>query len=138
MSRDEPMAIGPILLWPLLLYTAASFWHFAHNALYVEAYPNLPASLSAVRVWLAWTALASLGLGGYVLVRSGRAWLGLSLIGLYGLLGFYGLAHYVLAPFGAHTLTMNLTIWGEAAAAAILVISTVRCMRELRTTNVDD
>jgi hypothetical protein len=133
MSPDKATAIGPVLLWPLVLHTVASFWHFAHNATYVDAYPNLPASLSAGRIWLAWAALASLGVAGCCLLRLGRSWLGLSLIGMYGLLGFDGLAHYALAPLSAHTLTMNLTIWGEAVAAAILVIATVRCIRELLT-----
>ena len=133
MMRDGDTGVGgPLVLWLLLLYTGASLWHFAHNAIYLDAYPNLPASLSASRVWLAWAGLASLGGAGYVLLRSGRRWRGLSIIAVYGLLGFDGLGHYVLAPVGAHTLTMNLTIWGEAAAATLLVFAAARAMWRLR------
>lgn len=132
MRDDNPAAVGPIVLWPLLLYTGASLWHFAHNAIYIDAYPNLPASLSALRVWLAWAMLAAIGATGYALLRCGRRRLGLSLIGLYGMMGFDGLAHYALAPVGAHTLAMNLTIWGEAVAAAILVVATACCTWAMR------
>jgi hypothetical protein len=130
--RVDKAAGAPIVLWPLFLYSGASLWHFAHNAIYIDAYPNLPASLSAPRVWLAWAMLACIGATGYALFRCGRRRLGLILIGLYAIFGFDGLAHYALAPVGAHTLTMNLTIWGEAVAAAILVVATVHCVRELR------
>ena len=132
MREGAAGSSGPALLWPLLLYTGASLWHFAHNAIYIDAYPNLPTSLSAARVWLAWAALASLGALGFLLLRSGRRSLGLVIVGVYGLLGFDGLAHYALAPVGDHTLVMNLTIWGEAFAAAVLLIATLRCMSEMR------
>ena len=105
----------------LLVYVAASFVHFAHNATYIDAYPNLPPSLTTARVYLAWCAEAALGAAGYVLYRFGAQRLGLALLAVYAVLGFDGLAHYTLAPFWAHTLAMNLTIWGEVIAAAALL-----------------
>jgi hypothetical protein len=132
MRDGDAGAVGRFVLWPLLLYTGASLWHFAHNAIYIEAYPNMPPSLSAARVWLGWAALASLGVLGFLLLRSGRRRLGLAIVGVYGLLGFDGLAHYTLASLREHTLTMNLTIWGEAVAAALLLIATLRCMLQMR------
>ncbi|MGQ0651943.1 MAG: hypothetical protein ACT4P4_06695 [Betaproteobacteria bacterium] len=51
---------------------------------------------------------------------------GLALIALYAVLGFDGLAHYALAPLAQHTLAMNMTIWLEVAAAALLLFAVVR------------
>ena len=31
------------LLWCLLAYTAASLFHYTHNAVFLADYPNLPA-----------------------------------------------------------------------------------------------
>jgi hypothetical protein len=114
------------LLIALLAYCAASFVHFAHNATYIDAYPNLPPSLTTARVYLAWFAEAALGALGYVLYRFGARRIGLALIAVYAVLGFDGLAHYALAPISAHTLAMNLTIWGEVIAAAAVLVVIVR------------
>ncbi len=107
----------------LLLYLAASLLHFAHNAEYLADYPNLPAWLSQSDVYLVWLGQAAVGIGGYMLYRTGWRLAGLLLIGVYAILGFDGLLHYTRAPLAAHTAAMNFTIWFEVAAAALLLIS---------------
>ena len=53
--------------------------------------------------------------------------------GLYAALGFYGLAHYAVAPVVAHSLAMNLTIGCEVAAAALLAVCVaLEARRQLR------
>ena len=107
----------------LLLYLAASLLHFTHNAEYLADYPNLPAWLNRSDVYLVWLGQAAVGMGGYMLYRAGWRLAGLSLIGVYAVLGFDGLLHYTRAPLAAHTAAMNFTIWFEVAAAALLLIS---------------
>jgi hypothetical protein len=110
----------------LLAYGAASLLHFAHNAAFADAYPNLPDALSAPVVMGVWAAEALLGLGGWTLLRRGWEEAGLAALGLWAALGFDGLGHYALAPASAHTLTMNLTIALEALAAAALLVEVAR------------
>ena len=55
---------NPLLVGLLVLYSAASFLHFAHNAEYLGDYPNLPAWLTPSGVYFAWAGLASLGVVG--------------------------------------------------------------------------
>jgi len=109
----------------LMLYLAASLLHFTHNAEYLADYPNLPAWLSRSDVYLVWLGQAAVGIGGYLLYRTGWRVAGLLLIGVYAMLGFDGLLHYTRAPLEAHTAAMDLTIWVEVAAAAVLLISVV-------------
>jgi hypothetical protein len=109
----------------LLVYLAASLIHFAHNAEFLGEYPNLPTWLSRSVVYLTWTGLAVLGLGGFALYLRGRQSLGLSLIGLYAVFGFDGLLHYSRAAFAAHSVAMNFTIWFEVVAAAALLVAVV-------------
>lgn len=103
-----------------MLYAAASFVHFAHNAERLALYPNLPPSLTRAKVYGAWCALGALGLLGYGLYRRGSARLGLTLLLLYALCGFDALLHYQRAPFAAHAPMMNFTILTEVCAAALL------------------
>jgi hypothetical protein len=107
----------------MLLYAAASLLHFAHNAVYIDEYPNLPAWLSAADVWLAWLAEFALGVAGFVLMRRHHFFIGHALVAVWAALGFDGLAHYALAPPSAHTLAMNATIWTEVCAAGLLSIA---------------
>lgn len=109
----------------LALYLAASLLHFAHNAEYLADYPNLPAWLTRMHVYVVWIGQAAIGLGGYTLYRRGWTVAGLLLIGSCAALGFDGLLHYTRAPFAAHTAAMNFTIWFEVAAAALLLIAIV-------------
>ena len=120
MPAPRPPPANRLLLGLLLLYTAASLVHFAHNAERLALYPNLPASLTRAKVYGAWCALGALGLLGYGLYRRGFAALGLTLLLLYALCGFDALLHYQRAPFAAHSPMMNFTILTEAGAAALL------------------
>jgi hypothetical protein len=110
----------------LLVFAAASFLHHVHNAEYLKDYPNLPASWTRGDVYAAWLAQAVAGAAGYLSLRAGWQRTGLALIGLYALTGFFGLAHYHVAPAAAHTPAMNATIGLEVAAAALLLGGVVR------------
>ena len=111
----------------ILAYCAASLVHFVHNAAYLHDYPNMPASLSAARIYAAWCGVTAVGVVGYWLHRAGYRIAGLVVIAVYAALGFGGLDHYALAPVSAHSLVMNLTIGLEALAAAALLIAV--CVR---------
>jgi len=114
-----------VLPWLLLIYAVASFLHFAHNAEYLAQYPNLPASWSRADVYIAWCCVTILGLAGYVLYRLNYRRVGLPALALYAGLGFGGLLHYTRAPVAHHSAIMNLTIWTEVAAAALLLLALV-------------
>jgi hypothetical protein len=109
----------------LLLYLAASLLHFAHNAEFLSDYPNLPSWLTRSHIYLTWLGLAAIGMGGLALCLRGWLACGLLMIGLYAAFGFDGLLHYSRAPFDAHTVTMNFTIWFEVVAAAALLVAVV-------------
>ena len=109
-----------------LVYGGASFAHHFHNAVFLHDYPNLPASLSVARVWLAWCATALVGIIGYVLTRGRHEVAGLLLLAVFGALGLLGLAHYHLAPMADHTFTMNATIGCEVVTATVLLVAVVR------------
>jgi hypothetical protein len=115
----------------MLGYGAASLLHFAHNALFIAQYPNLPGWLSPAQVCAAWIGLTSVGLLGYGLRHCGFRFAGLAVVALYAVLGFDGLAHYRFAPFSAHTRMMNFTIWLEVAAAAALLVAVARQFAQL-------
>jgi hypothetical protein len=136
MTVDRPAIRIDALLISLLAYAAASLFHHVHNAEFLSRYPNLPASLTRGLVYAAWLAVTAVGVTGYVLERKGYRRGGLAMLGVYGLLGLYGLAHYNVAPWSAHTLTMNLTITLEVATAIVLLITVsglmLRRFREAR------
>jgi hypothetical protein len=108
--------------WLFVLYAAASLLHFTHNAEYLAQYPNLPASWTRAEVYLAWCSVTAVGLLGLVLYRTGFGRIGLTVLALYGGLGFAGLLHYSRAPMAHHSAAMNVTIWAEIAAAALFLI----------------
>jgi hypothetical protein len=116
----------PTLLVLLLLYGAASFVHFAHNAEFIAEYPNLPASWTRADIYLAWIALTSVGFTGWLLVSRGYRRMGLLALTAYAVLGIDSLGHYVLAPLSQHSLAMNLTILVDVTAAALVLIEVVR------------
>ena len=116
MNRDH------ILPTFMLLYGAASLTHFLHNALYLEAYPNLPTWLTPLGVLTSWLLIAAIGAIGFWLFRKSRPAAGLGLSALYAALGFAGLDHYTLAPASAHSWAMNATIVGEALGASALLV----------------
>jgi hypothetical protein len=70
-----------------------------------------------------WCGLAALGIAGLVLHRTGRQFTGLCLLAVYAGFGFDGLLHYTRAPFAAHSVAMNVTIWVEVLAAACLLLA---------------
>jgi len=115
------------LLILLLVYAAASLLHHAHNAAFLNDYPNMPAWLTPAGVYVAWLAVIVVGIVGYLLFRRGYRLAGLAAIALYGALGLYGLAHYGVAPASAHTATI------EAATGALVLIGVAWLIaRELR------
>lgn len=127
MGREDSRK-GVVLIGLLLLYAATSLLHFWHNAEYLSDYPNLPAWLTRAQVYLSWCGLTALGVLGYGLYRRAQARAGLVVLAVYGLLGFDGLLHYRRAPFAAHTLMMNFTIWAEVVAAALLLACIARLL----------
>ena len=121
------------LLLLMLFYGAASLLHFAHNAVYIRDYPNLPEWLTSEGVWVSWCGVAAIGALGYWLYRRVSRWAGLATITLYGVFGLAGLDHYTVAPMSAHSFVMNLTILTEAVTAAALLVFVARSMvRALR------
>jgi hypothetical protein len=122
-------ATVPAFLWALLaVYSAASLLHFTHNAEFIAYYPNMPQWLTREQVYLAWLAIASVGVVGLAIVGIGGRLIGLACLALYGLLGLDGLGHYTLALCSEHTLAMNATIWFEVVAGVLLFAGCVRCM----------
>jgi hypothetical protein len=118
------MPLPKHLIALLALYCATSLVHFLHNALFLADYPNMPAWLSSLQVMGAWLAVTAVGVLGWLVTRTRWPLPGLLLIAIYAGLGFDGLAHYTLAPMSAHSLAMNLTIWSEVVAAALLMVAT--------------
>ena len=110
----------PYLLGCALAYAGASLAHFVHNGLYVADYPNLPQFITPAIVAASWLAVTSIGVLAYAAMRWGARTLGLCLLACYAAFGFDAFAHYGLAPLSEHTFAMNLTIWSEAGAAAVL------------------
>jgi len=110
------------LLTLILVYGAASLAHFAHNAVYLNLYPNMPTWLTPFGVLTAWLGVAAIGAIGYYLFRKGLTVTGLAVIALYAALGFAGLDHYAIAPISAHSLMMNATIAAEVVAASVLLV----------------
>jgi len=111
----------------MIVYAGASLLHFVHNALYIYAYPNLPAWITPFEVYASWCGITAVGVSGYWIYRRVSQAIGLLVIAVYALLGFGGLDHYVLAPIGAHTVAMNITIMVEVAAACILLVFIAHC-----------
>ncbi len=109
------------ILWLLMFNIAASLFHYLHNMIYFDAYPNEPAWLSPERIDVTWLVMTPVGVLGYLLYRRERRVPGLALLLIYGVAGLGVLGHYLLAPLSAHTFMMNLSIWFESAAAAALL-----------------
>jgi hypothetical protein len=116
----------------LAAYFLASLAHFSHNAQYIAFYPGLPGWLTPEKVYLAWLAVSSIGVLGFVVRWFGWQSTSLLLLGLYGAFGLDGLAHYTLALCSEHTLVANVTIWSEAAIGlTVLLASAVLFSRRL-------
>jgi hypothetical protein len=111
-----------MLLLSMLLYTVASLAHFIHNAVYIAAYPNLPAWMTPFGIYASWCSIAAVGAVGYWLFRRGSRTAGLVAIAVYAVFGYAGLDHYVVAPMSAHTWVMNASILVEVAFASLLLL----------------
>lgn len=131
MSSERAAIRIDVLLIFLVVYAAASLFHYSHNAEFLNEYTNMPAWLSRAQVYTAWLGVTAIGLVGYFVVRWRYQIAGLFVLAVYGLLGLDGLGHYAVAPPSAHTLTMHITIWLEVATAALLLASVVTCMLRL-------
>jgi len=119
-----------LLLVALLGYAAASFFHHAHNAEFLDEYPSMPDWLTPFGVYAAWLAVSLVGAAGYLSWRWKYQRAGLALLGAYGALGLYGLAHYGVAPWSAHSMMMHLSIGAEAIAAGLLLAAVIlECAR---------
>jgi hypothetical protein len=124
MTRVPTSARIPgFLLVLVALYCAASLIHFAHNAEFVKDYPNLPVWLTRSKVYLAWLAVTAVGGLGVTLLGLRLRLPGLLVLVGYAALGFAGLDHYWVAPFAAHSLAMNATIWFEVLSATALFVT---------------
>lgn len=115
-TGDRPLLVA------MLVYGALSLAHFVHNAVYLKAYPNLPAWFTPGGVAASWLVIGAFGVIGWLLYRRVSHGAGLAAITVYALLGFGGFDHYVVAPASAHTLAMNASIVAEAAGAGVLLI----------------
>jgi hypothetical protein len=79
--------------------------------------------LTRSKVYLAWLAVTSVGVLGVTLLGLRLRLPGLLVIVGYAALGFAGLDHYWVAPFAAHSIAMNATIWFEVLSAAALFVA---------------
>ena len=114
----------------LVVYFLATLAHFVHNAEFIAIYPNMPAWITRETVYLAWLAIASVGVAGIIASRFGWRALGALLIGAYGALGLDGLQHYTLALCSEHTLAANVTIWFEAVTGVLLATASIVAMSQ--------
>ena len=114
------------LLPLLLIYGIATLVHFSHNAEFIAEYPSLPASWSRVDVYVAWIALTTIGVTGWLLMSRGFFTVGCVVLAVYACVGLDSLGHYLLAPLSAHTLAMNVTILAEVTAAGLVLVEVTR------------
>jgi hypothetical protein len=121
-ARPAPLA----LLSLAVVYCAASLIHFVHNAEYLAEYPNMPLWISRSTVYATWCGITAVGIAGLCLAHTRFAPIGLLLVAICATFGFDGLGHYALAPISSHTAVMNLTIWFEVIAAALLIAVALR------------
>lgn len=128
-------ARSSVLVACACLYGVASLVHFAHNALFADAYPNLPSWVTPSVVVATWLAISSIAGLAWFSLHCGARVLGLALLAVYAAFGLDAFGHYELAPIDAHSLAMNVTIWFEGLSAILLfsvaltcVIATVRSL----------
>jgi hypothetical protein len=126
MQAPSPIQKLPkVFLALTALYFLTSFGHFSHNAEFICEYPNLPASFTRAKVYVAWLGITAIGALGFYWLGKRFVTAGLVLVAVYAALGFDGLAHYKLAPMAFHTLGANVSILSEVVAAALLLPTTL-------------
>ena|SRR5688572_3147727 len=119
----RPRTLPPRVLTWTYVYALASLVHFAHNALFAAAYPNLPGWVTPSVVVATWLAISAIGVLAWLALRSGARPLGLGLLAIYACFGLDAFAHYRLAPLAAHSVSMNLSICFEGASAIALLLA---------------
>jgi hypothetical protein len=75
------------LLWLVVVYCLASLVHFTHNAEYIALYPNMPAWLGRVDVYVAWLGVSAVGIAGGLMWALGWQVAAVAVLGVYGALG---------------------------------------------------
>ena len=116
---------SPTLIACACVYGFASLLHFAHNAVFAADYPNLPGWITPSIVAATWLAISAIAGLAWLALRSGARALGLCLLAVYALFGFDAFGHYGLAPLGAHSVAMNVTICFEGVSAIALFVVTL-------------
>jgi hypothetical protein len=86
----------------------------------------MPEWLSPELVYLAWLRATAVGIGGYLLLRTGARVTGACALLAYAAYAVDGLLLYLSAPVSDHTPTMNGTILLEAATGAVLLVAVLR------------
>ncbi|HET9447345.1 MAG TPA: hypothetical protein VFO35_13850, partial [Steroidobacteraceae bacterium] len=66
------IAANRSLLVLVLVHAAASLVHFAHNATFLEDYPNMPTWLTPAGVYAAWLGQAAIAAVGVLLLLRDR------------------------------------------------------------------
>src|SRR5690606_35875757 len=103
------------------------------NATFLTVYPNLPPTFSVLNVYVAWAAVTTIGVVGFLLLRYRFFAPGLLTIAIYGACGLDGLAHYIVADFSAHTRVMHASILLEVASGIVLMcLAAVTALRAKR------
>jgi len=125
MPRATPSKALPYLL---VAFAMASLIHFIHNAEFLGDYPGLPQTWTRAGVYGAWIGMTMIGLVGWLLIRADYHVIGFVLLAVYALCGTDSLGHYLVAPLSAHTAGMNATILLEVAAAALLLVESLRLL----------
>lgn len=122
MRTDKIMKWESELLFIIILYCSASLFHFMHNAIYIDEYPDLSGGVSAIGVSIAWIGFTCIGLVSYVLIHRDKRFIVPILLVAYGALEFDGMGHYSLEPISSHTYMLNVAIWFEAIAALVSLV----------------
>ena len=111
-----------LLLALLVANLVASALHFGDNMFRFHDYPEpnwITGPHTVDALWLVITPLLALG---WWLARRGMRWRSIGVLWLYGALSMLVLGHYLYASPSELPLRINLLIWGEAIAAALLIL----------------
>jgi hypothetical protein len=89
-------------------------------------------------VYLAWLAVAGVGLLAIAATWWGWSRIAALLLMVYGLLGTDGLLHYTLALCSEHTLATNASIWAEVVLGITLACAAVVRLSRLNVRRIAD
>jgi hypothetical protein len=117
------------LLLLIGMNVGASVAHYADNIVRFVSYPE-PPWLDPARVDAFWFLMTPFGLAAYWLYRRGRTRAAFVASYAYAAMNLLVLGHYLVAPPWRLPVLINALIALEAAAAALLVIYTVRLQRD--------